>query len=284
MITVLDSIKLSTEYLEKKGVESPRLNAELLLADILKCKRLDLYLKYDQPLSEDEINKYREYISRRAKREPLQYIIGKVDFFGLELKINKSVLIPRPETEILVETIINREKDKNSLLILDIGTGSGNIAIALAKSLSQSKIVAVDVSNEALKVAEENVNKHNVINQIELVRKNILEDTNFYNLKFDIIVSNPPYVSINEYQSLQEEIILYEPQIAVTDNDDGLKFYRKISEIADKNLKTGGRIYLEIGAGRSEQIENILTTTGFSNIQFVKDYQQINRIVYGIKI
>ncbi|MEG8947283.1 peptide chain release factor N(5)-glutamine methyltransferase [Rosettibacter firmus] len=284
MITVLDSIKLSTEYLEKKGVESPRLNAELLLADILNCKRLDLYLKYDQPLSEDEINKYREYISRRAKREPLQYIIGKVDFFGLELKINKSVLIPRPETEILVETIINREKDKNSLLILDIGTGSGNIAIALAKSLSQSKIVAVDISNEALKVAEENVNKHNVINQIELVRKNILEDTNFYNLKFDIIVSNPPYVSINEYQSLQEEIILYEPQIAVTDNDDGLKFYRKISEIADKNLKTGGRIYLEIGAGRSEQIENILTTTGFSNIQFVKDYQQINRIVYGIKI
>lgn len=284
MLTVLDSIKLSTEYFEKKGIESPRLNAELLLADILNCKRLDLYLKYDQPLTEDEINKYREYIARRAKREPLQYIIGKVDFFGLELKVNQSVLIPRPETEILVETIINKEKNKDSLLILDIGTGSGNISIALAKNLFQSKIVAVDVSSEALKVAEENAIKHNVINQIELVRKNIFEDTNFYDLKFDIIVSNPPYVSINDYQSLQEEIIHYEPQIAITDNDDGLKFYKIISEIANKNLKTGGRIYLEIGAGKSEQIKNILTSSGFDNIQFVKDYQQINRIIYGMKL
>ncbi len=284
MLTVLESLKLSTEYLEKKGIESPRLNAELLLGSILNCKRLDLYLKYDQPLTEDEINKYREYLVRRSKNEPLQYIIGKVDFYGLELKVNKSVLIPRPETELLVETIICNEKEKSSLLILDIGTGSGNIAIALALNLPQSEIIAIDISNEALDVAKENAQFYNTTNQIQFVRKNIFDRIDFYDLKFDIVVSNPPYVSVNEYQKLQKEIIYYEPRVAVTDDDDGFKFYRRIIKIASDYLNKEGKLYFEIGKGQSDNIHKLMKEENFDNIQIIKDYQQIERIIYGTKI
>ncbi|HEY6436691.1 MAG TPA: HemK/PrmC family methyltransferase, partial [Ignavibacteriaceae bacterium] len=135
MITVIESIKLSTDFLAGKGIESPRTNAELLLADIINCKRLDLYLLFDRPLSEVELQHYREYIKRRSSFEPLQYILGKVEFYGLELNVNKSVLIPRPETEILIENIINQFSNEKNLKILDIGCGSGNISIALAVQL-----------------------------------------------------------------------------------------------------------------------------------------------------
>lgn len=284
MLTVLESLKLSAEYLEKKGIESPRLNAELLLADILKCRRLDLYLKYDQPLTENEVNLYREYLSRRGKNEPLQYIIGKVDFYGLELKVNKSVLIPRPETEILVDTIINTEKEKSSLLILDIGTGSGNIAIALAVNMPQSKIIALDISEDALNLAKENSEIYNADKQIEFIKKNIFDDISFYDLQFDIIVSNPPYVAKDEYPILQKEIIDYEPKIAVTDDEDGLKFYRRIIQIAADYLKSKGKLYFEVGKNQSNVIYDMMKKNNFSDIQIVKDFQQMDRVIYGIKL
>ena len=198
MLTVLESIKLSTEYLQKKGIESPRINAELLLANILNCKRLDLYLKFDQPLKEGEINLYREFISRRGKFEPLQYITGTVEFFGLEFKVNKSVLIPRPETEILVETIIDSAEKKENIDILDIGTGSGNIAIAVAKNLPNSKICAIDNNSEALQIAKDNAKLNSVEDRIEFMNDSILNGIIRSAKKYDIIVSNPPYVSIQE--------------------------------------------------------------------------------------
>ena len=165
MITVLESINLSTQYLSEKGIESPRTNAELLLANIIGCKRLELYLSFDRPLGETELQKYREQIKRRGRFEPLQYITGKVEFYGLELKVNPSVLIPRPETELLVENILNQFSKEKEPIILDIGCGSGNIAIALAANLPAAKITSTDVSAEALKVAEENSERHNVSEQ-----------------------------------------------------------------------------------------------------------------------
>src|SRR4030066_2469653 len=195
MITVLESINLSTQYLSQKGIESPRINAELLLANILCCKRLDLYLSFERPLSEAEMQKYREHIKRRGTFEPLQYIVGKVEFYGLELKENPSVLIPRPETELLVESILNQYRKEQKLLILDIGCGSGNIAIALAVNLPQSKIVSTDISDEALLIAKENSERHNVSGRIKFVKHNILKnDLNNFPM-IDILVSNPPYVS-----------------------------------------------------------------------------------------
>ena len=284
MLTVLEAIKLATEYFEKKQIESSRINAELLLADILKCRRLDLYLKFDQPLKEDEVNRYREYIFRRGKYEPLQYITGSVEFFGLNLKVNPSVLIPRPETEILVETILNHNKESIGLSILDIGTGSGNISITLAKFLQQSKVVSIDVSTESINVAKENALLNQVNGNVEFVSKDIFEELLFDTLNFDIIVSNPPYVGNNEYPTLQKEIIEYEPRNAVTDEGDGLKFYKRISNVSKELLTEGGKLYFEIGKGQSKDIYDIMNQNRFSEIQIVKDYQNIDRVIYGTKI
>ena len=156
MLTVLEAINKSTGYLKDKGIESPRINAELLLSHILKCKRLNLYLSFDRPLTDEETDEYRELLKRRSKFEPLQYIVGSVEFFGLDFEINPKVLIPRPETELLVETIIDSLKEKESLTVLDIGTGSGNIAVALAKNLPDVRVKAIDISSDALKLAEKN--------------------------------------------------------------------------------------------------------------------------------
>lgn len=280
MLVVLESLKLSTEFLEKKGIESPRLNAELLLAEILNCKRLDLYLKFDRPLDENEVAKYREWISRRGKFEPLQYIIGKVEFYGLQFKVTPDVLIPRPETEILVEEAIKFCKSKNGLKILDIGTGCGNIPISLSKNLSEVEIVAIDVSEKAIQVANENAELNEVKSKIQF----IVSDVNNFSAGaelFDVVVSNPPYVSSEEYPNLQNEIIQYEPSIAVTDLNDGLRFYKVIAERSKLFLKNGSKIFLEIGKGQAEDVVKILSENNFVNIQLIKDFQQVDRIVAG---
>ena len=280
MLTVLESLKLSTEYLEKKGIESARLNAELLLAEILNCKRLDLYLKFDQPLKENEVDIYREWILRRGKFEPLQYIIGRVEFYGMQFKVTRDVLIPRSDTEILVEEVINFAKDKSGLRILDIGTGSGNIPIALAKNLTNAEITSVDVSANAIEVAKENALLNNVESKVEFILSDI------YHLKietdlFDIVVSNPPYISAEEYPTLQKEIVDYEPSIALTDSNDGLNFYRTITEKSKSFLKKEGKIFFEIGKEQFNDVEKILLKNNFLNIKITKDYQQIERVISG---
>ena len=283
MITVLEAINLSTHYLNEKGVESPRTNAEFLLADILQCKRLNLYLSFDRPLSEIELQKYRELIKRRGKFEPLQYIIGKVEFYGLDLKVNPSVLIPRPETELLVENVLNQFPKEQKLIILDIGSGSGNIAIALAVNLPSSKIVSTDVSEEALLVAKENSERHNVSERIKFVKHNILKNDLSNFPMFDVVVSNPPYVSKESYLTLQKEIKNFEPAVAVTDNKDGFTFYREISSKVSVKLKENGKLFFEVAQGQSEEIIEIMTQNNFRNIRVIKDYQNIDRVLFGEK-
>jgi len=283
MLTVLQAINLSTEYLERKGIESPRLNSELLLASILNCKRFDLYLKFDQPLKEEETNLYREYISRRGKHEPLQYITGKVEFYGLEFIVNSSVLIPRQETEILLETIINKYNMKDNLKIFDVGAGSGNIPITLAKHLN-GKFVSIDISKDALKTAKDNAVLNNVDDKIDFIFKDIFDEARFPENEYDIVVANPPYVEVKEYSNLQEEIIAYEPRIAVTDENNGYSFYERITEVSAKCLKKGGRLFFEMAKGQSNRINNILQKNGFTNIEIIKDYQQIDRVIYGEKL
>jgi len=281
MITVLESIKLSTQFLTKKGIESPRANAEILLADILNCKRLDLYLLFDRPLTEIELQRYRDYLKKRSNFIPLQYILGKVEFYGLELSVNQSVLIPRPETELFVENIINQFSDKNNLSILDIGCGSGNISIALAVNLDPVKIIAADINGEALKIARINAKQHNVIEKINFVKHDILKEelNNFQ--KFDIIVSNPPYVSKEDFSSLQKEVRDFEPRSAVTDENDGYTFFKVIAEKASQNLKENGKLFFEIAEGQSDEVNQIMNANNFTNIEVIKDYQRIDRIVCG---
>ncbi|MCF8240786.1 MAG: peptide chain release factor N(5)-glutamine methyltransferase [Melioribacteraceae bacterium] len=284
MLTVLEAITLSTDYLEKKGVESARMNAELLLAEILHCKRLELYLAFDRPVTEDEKIKYREFISRRGKFEPLQYIIGNVEFYGYPFEVNPSVLIPRPETEILVEKIIENHNNNSRLRILDIGTGSGNIPVVLAKELSEPVIISVDISENALKLAAQNASKNNVTHSIVFIQSDILKnDLKDYG-NFDIIVSNPPYVNISDYKNLQKEILIHEPMEALTDSKDGFTYYNRIIELSDSLLKNGGSIYFENAEGQAQNIMEIMNNHKFKEIGTIKDYQEIDRIVFGRKI
>lgn len=277
-MTVLNIIELSADYLEKKGVESSRLNAELLLAKVLNCKRMDLYLHFDQPLKKSEIDKYRQLLKRRGQREPLQYIIGESEFYGYKFLVNHNVLIPRQETEILVETIIYNHKNEG-IKILDVGTGSGNIAITLAKEIMNAHITTIDVNKESIEVAKKNGSINNLNGEIDF--KNIPIEEFSSSESFNIIVSNPPYVSSDEYDNLDPELKNYEPKNALTDEKDGYYFYRLIIKKAQQLLLPNGKIYFEIGKGQSEKVKSLLEKSDFDNINIVKDYQNIDRVIYG---
>lgn len=278
MLTILDAIKLSTEFLQKNNITESRINSEYLLAEVMKCKRLELYLSYNKPLNETEKNLFRSYIKRRANAEPLQYILGYTEFFGLNFDINKNVLIPRPETELLVEEVLKKLNKENR--ILDIGTGSGVIAVILKYKNSSLIVTATDLSRDALKVAYANSIK--ILgdkNAIKFIQHDILKDSLESLGKFDIIVSNPPYVSIEQYENIQPEI-KYEPKYAVTDNNDGMTFYNFIIDKSPQILNKNGRLIFEIGEGMSEKISAGMKML-FKNIEIINDYSNIPRIVTG---
>lgn len=281
MITVLEAIKLSTDYLEKKSVESSRANAEILLAEILKCKRLELYLSFDKPLNEIELNQYREFIKQRGLRIPLQYIIGNVEFYGMKFMVNQNVLIPRPETELLVEKIIIENQNSDNLRILDIGAGSGNISVSLGKHLTNSKVIGIEISKLAISVAKQNAALNLVNENVAFVKFDIMSDNLSKLKKFDLIVSNPPYVSENDFAELEPELKLHEPTIALTDGNDGLTFYKKIISSVTQLLNPSGKIYFEIGKDQHHLIMDMMKDK-FTDVKSYKDYSGIDRIVYGV--
>lgn len=284
MLTVLEAITKSTEYLQSKGIESARLNAEMMLAHILNCKRLNLYLLFDRPLSEGEISVYREFLKRRSMNEPLQYILGTVEFYGLEFLVDKSVLIPRPETEILVETVIESCKNRNNVSVLDVGTGSGNIAISIAKHIPYAEITAIDSSTEAIRLAKENEIKNDLKDTIMFRVIDIFDLNSEFQLKeYDAIVSNPPYIPEHEFETLAPELRVYEPKSALTDYADGYNFYRKIISCTDSLLKTGGQVFFELGAGQSEKVKQMLLDKNFSELKIRTDYLNIERVISGVK-
>jgi release factor glutamine methyltransferase len=281
MLTVLNSILLSADYLKNKGIDSARINAELLLANILDCKRMDLYLRFDQPLTKIETEEYRKALKRRATKEPLQYIIGEVEFYGLLFNVNPKVLIPRQETEILIEHILENLINNNDTKILDIGSGSGNIIISLIKNIKNSEGIAIDISDDAIAVAEKNAELNGVTQRISFIKKDILRD-DIENLgKFDIVVSNPPYVSKEEFNTLQKEILDHEPKYAVTDFGDGFTFYKIISEKSKSLLKPNGKLFFEVGYNQAGEVKEIMEKNNFKEIKIIKDYSDIDRVVYG---
>ena len=228
--TILAILRTTTEYFKNKHIKNPRLNAEKLLSFILNLERIQLYLQYERILTPIEIKKYRLLVQQRAKHTPLQYLIGMTEFMGIPFKVSPDVLIPRPETEILVEKtlLLKDEFLQNDVCIWDIGTGSGNIAVSLAHFWQTSKIIATDISPLSLTIAKENAKKNGTLNNIRFMQHDILKDGPLKNKKIDIIVSNPPYVSNTEFAKLDAEIREFEPKIALTDFEDGLVFYHKI--------------------------------------------------------
>ncbi|MCK4826997.1 peptide chain release factor N(5)-glutamine methyltransferase, partial [bacterium] len=229
-LTILEIINKTTKFFKQKDIEHPRLNAERLLAALLEIDRVQLYLQYDRLMSKNETELFRDFVRRRAEYEPLQYIIGETEFMGLNFKVTPAVLIPRPETEILIEKILLL-KDTQSFpdpTVWDIGSGSGCIAVALAHYWPECIIIASDVSEDSLSLAEENASLNNVKDKIQFLKHDILTDPINSYTQADIIVSNPPYVSLKEYENLGDEIRLFEPKIALTDDSEGLTFYERI--------------------------------------------------------
>ncbi len=282
--TVLDIIKSSTELLSKKNIANPRLNVELMLCEVLDCDRVKLYLDFEKPLTKNELDLYREWFKRRLNHEPLQYITGHAYFYGYRFKVNEQVLIPRQETEILVEKVLEdiKKNPKENLSILEIGTGSGCISIAIGKKLDELgmkyNIVAIDISKEALDVSAYNLDKIEGSNEkISFVEKDIFEIDTF-NKDIDYIVSNPPYIPYAEFEGLNEEVNKYEPTISLTDYKDGLTFYKKILGLYSSPVITG-KLFFEIAYNQKKNLENLLKD--FPNItgKFFKDYNDNDRVL-----
>ena len=256
----------------------------MFLCHVLNCDRVGLYLNFDKPLNKDETELLKNFLERRISHEPLQYIIGTTSFFGYDIKVNKNVLIPRPETELLAERIIDDIKDSNKkkVFIFEIGTGSACIPIAIAKSLQKEEIsfemFSIDISEAAIKTATENLELNGLSPvDIRLVVKDVFQIDKLKK-DFDYIVSNPPYISEKDYNLLDEDVLLSEPKIALTDSGDGLNFYKRIFKIASDDGFTG-RLFLETGFGQTEDLRKILIEYKFSDYMFHKDYNGIDRIL-----
>lgn len=276
---VIEILKTTTDFFASKQIENPRLNAEQLLAHVLNLSRVQLYLQFEKVLNTNEISLYRNLIRRRTNQEPLQYILGETEFMGLNFKVSPATLIPRTETELLVEKTvdtINTYKLKQPSII-DIGTGSGCIAISLAKIFPNSIITATDVSEDALAIAKINASVNKIYN-VHFVLHDVLVEKKLPVDNIDIIVSNPPYVAKSELDGLPEEIKNFEPEIALTDRKTGLMFYEKILSLIDKDLKCKFT-FMEMNANLKEQIRGIASKYSFTKIEIIPDLNNLPRIL-----
>ena len=282
--TLLEILNYSTDLLEKKNISDARLNVELMMTGVLKCDRVKLYLDFDKPLSKEEINSFKVLLKRRLNKEPLQYILGKTNFYGYDLVVNKNVLIPRPETEILVEKVledINSSK-KKSVKIFEIGAGSGCISIALSKELSkigiEHHIKVIDNSKGAIEVAKENKELNSVEEErIEFSTKDLFR-INSIDDNYDYIISNPPYISREEYNKLDDEIKNYEPKNSLSDGEDGFKFFKKIFSLLN-DYKYKSKMFCEIGNNHKYELESMLKEMGIEDFTFFEDYNKVYRIL-----
>jgi release factor glutamine methyltransferase len=274
--TVLKILAWTREYLAGKGVENARLESEWLLSAALGLDRVGLYVNFDRPLNDGELAAFRGMVVRRARREPLQHILGTQEFAGLEFEVAKAALIPRHDTETLVEEAVKRGQGAGR--ILDIGVGSGCIAVALAKMIPDARISGVEQSAAALELAERNAAKHDV--SIDLFTGSLFEP--FGSILFDLIVSNPPYIPTGDIDLLQPEVREYEPREALDGGMDGLDFYRGIIPTAPDHLNPGGWLLFEVGIGQAERVLELFSATGrFSELFTAKDPAGIERVVGG---
>ena len=274
---VIDLIEWAESYFEKKSFEKPRTEIEWLLCSLLDCERLDLYLRYDEPLSKPQLETLRDWVKRRLKKEPLQYITGVCEFYGREFIITPDVLIPRPETERLIDIALTKLNAVKSPKILDIGTGSGCIAITMAKERPDAKVVGVDNSIRALKIAERN-SIHLEVTEYSFIEMNILKSTP--KGMFDLLISNPPYISKKEIPELMKDVIGFEPESALTDYSDGLTFYKRFSEIAPKIVHNNSLLILEVGLKEHPQkVYDIFFDQGYTSIEIIKDYNGDERVM-----
>ncbi len=278
MPTVLEILKLSSDYLAKRGVDSPRLQAELLLAHILGLPRLKLYLNFETILGDNDVDQMRMMVRRRGQREPLQHLLGTTSFCGLEIKTTPDALIPRPETELLAERGWTWLNSRSTPHFLDFGTGTGCIAITLLKNAPGSRGVALDISPSALALAKSNSDLHLLSDRLDLVLGDgfgALEPS----LRFDLILSNPPYIPTAEIATLDPEVKNHDPSSALDGGADGLDFYRLLAQVAPTRLKPNGRLMLEFGDGQATALRELFLLHNWIVEGVELDYSQRERIL-----
>lgn len=273
--TIRRVLDWTREYLAEKGIENARLETEWLLGAALGLDRVGLYVSFDKPLNQDELGAIRGLVARRAKREPLQYILGSQEFFGLDFEVTPAVLIPRHDTEVLVEEALKRAPAAGS--ILDIGVGSGCIAVALAKHLPEATVQGVDRSAAALALARRNVERHGV--RVTLMEGSLFEPV--AGERFDMIVSNPPYIPTADIETLQPEVRDAEPRGALDGGADGLDLYRLIVSGAPGHLAPGGWLLVEVGISQAPPVVTLFERAGFGDCFTAQDPNGIDRVVGG---
>jgi release factor glutamine methyltransferase len=286
--TIQKLLNWVTEYLTAKGIEAPRFSAELLLSHVFGLKRIELYTQFDRPVAEEQRDRLRDLVKRAGQNEPVAYLTGRTEFYSLELEITRDCMIPRPETELLVQRAVEFLRTCDGVqFVLDLCTGSGCIAVAIAKNFAGARIIATDISDAALAVAAGNVQKHQLSERITLLCGDLFEplirplDVD----KFDLIICNPPYVSSAEYDNLDKNVKDYEPRLALYAGADGLDIYRRIVEKIDQFLKPGAGLMLEIGYAQGPAVRTMLEqTSAFAEIRIEKDYHDNDRIVTARKV
>lgn len=257
---------------------TPSLDSRILLCFTLKIRYEQLITIYNKPLPSDTESVFNSYIARRQNNEPVAYITRSKEFYGLDFLVTSDVLIPRPETELLVNKLI-QINDKPYCKILELGVGSGAISVSLAKNLPASKITAIDLSNKAIEISKINAKKHNVENQINFIQSHWYQ--NLKDRNFDFIISNPPYINKTDVKLISESTMKYEPSIALYASNKGLEHYHTIIKDAKSYLKASGKILLEIGFGQAADVIDILKRNNFKDIHLIKDYSGIDRVIYG---
>jgi release factor glutamine methyltransferase len=276
-----------TQYFTEKGVDSPRLSAELLLSHVLGLPRIELYTKFDSAVEKAQLAHLHELVKRCGEHEPPAYVIGQTEFYSLRLKVSRDCMIPRPETELLVERAVESLRRRTGpQLVCDLCTGCGCIAIAIAKNFAAAKLYATDISDAALSMAAENTKMHGLDDRIELLCGDLFEPIlpSLNAGRFDLIVCNPPYVSAAEYETLDKNVRNYEPRRALYAGADGLDIYRGITQKSSDFLKPDGALMLEIGYARGPAVKQLLQQSGaFAEIKIEKDFHNIERIVIALK-
>jgi len=277
-MTVLEVLQSTTGYFQKRNIDSPRLNAEHLLAHVLSRKRMELYLDFDRQVRESELAPLRELLKRRGSGEPLQHLLGTVEFCGRSFRCDKRALVPRPETEQLVELLISHLKSEiASSRIIDVGTGSGVIALTLAAEFPTAEIVGADISDDALMLARENAERLKLADRVLFLRSNLLESIQ---PDFDLIVANLPYVSADDRENLSREV-LHDPEVALFAGSRGDELMRQLIEDAPSWLRPGGMLAMEIGLGQSEALVAALAEKNYRDILTEKDYSGVIRFLFA---
>lgn len=277
--TIGSLLKWTEQYFREKGVESPRLDAEVLLSHVLDKERIYLYVHFDEPLMAAELAEYKEMIKRRIAREPVAYIIGKKEFMGLNFKVTPKVLVPRPDTEILVGAVLDYLPE-TAVRVADIGTGSGAVALSILINNDRLNVEAVDISAEALAVAEENAESLGIAERVTFLEGDLLSPLSG---EYDAIVSNPPYIPKADMLTLAPEVRKYEPELALYGGEDGLDFYRRLADGAGVFLCDGGFLSVEVGIGEAAEVAALFEAAGLVRPEIIKDYAGIERVVIAWK-